>query len=182
MKLRVNSSVRYQNKNEVASVIGRPVTQFCCSLIRWQDRWLIAQGRWHCTPSLCWCVGGTASPTPISTAASSLPWRSLRFWSLLSERGLGKVCLYFGFLLWRRAHWIRFKPLPTGRWMYCTKHSRTVSSVSADIHFVTKTNYTICSWCWGLEDNRALHKFSCDWGKWPILAFIQCLELRFSDV
>lgn len=97
MKLRVNSSVQYQNKNEVASVIGRPVTQFCCSLIRWPDRWLIAQGRWHCTPSLCWCVGGTASHTPISMAASSLPWRSLGFWSLLSERGLGKYAFILGF-------------------------------------------------------------------------------------
>lgn len=70
-------------------------------------------------------------------------------------KGVGKVCLYFGFLLWRMAHWIIFKPLPTGRWMYCTKHSRTVSPVSADIHFVTKTNYTVCVGCWGLEDNRA---------------------------
>lgn len=96
-KLRVNSSVQYQNKNEVASVIGHPVTQFCCSLIRWQDRWLIAQGRWYCTPNLCWCVGEMASHTPISTAASSLPWRSLRFWSLLSERGLGKYAFIWGF-------------------------------------------------------------------------------------
>lgn len=88
---------QYQSKNEVASVIGHPITQFCCSLIRWPDRWLIALGRWHCSPSLCWCVGGMASHTPISTAASSPPWRSLMFWSLLSKRGVGKYAFIFGF-------------------------------------------------------------------------------------
>lgn len=95
-------------------------------VVRWQVQWLTAQGRWHCSPSLCWCAGATASRTPISTAASSQPWSSSRFWSPLSKvLGVGReLCIFGGRgtgtglpVMIQTQHLLR---------MYCMKNSDTV--------------------------------------------------------
>lgn len=97
----VYNPTQKQHNMVVASAIGSWIvsavlmqhTHNC--VVRWQDQWLAARGRWHCSPSLCWCAGATASHVPISTAASSQPWSSSRFWSPLSKSGHREGTLYF---------------------------------------------------------------------------------------
>lgn len=116
---------------EVASAIGSWIVSAALMqrmlncIVRWQDQWLTAPGRWHCSPSLCWCAGATASHAPISTAASSQPWSSSRFWSPLSKAGVGRERCIFGGRgtgtglpgMIQTQHLLR---------MYCMKNSDTV--------------------------------------------------------
>lgn len=75
-------------------------------------------------------------------------------------KGVWKESLHFGFSLWMPALILDLSPSRQEDGCTAQSMKRSVSLVSADTHFVTKTNYTVWAGCWGLEEDK---ENSADW-------------------
>lgn len=174
---------------QVASSIGRRIVSAALMqhtlncVVRWQDQWLTARGGWHCSPSLCWCAGATASRTPISTAALSQPWSSSMFWSPPSKAGIGRDRGIFGGqgtgmglpVMIQARHLLR---------MYCMKNSDTVGqkktiTLLRKIQRIRRRLCNISALCWFyimgmLSSNKHLHISYHVNVAWSCLPFAVC--------